>query len=350
MPALLTGLLAAALFGAATPASKSLLQTLTPFQLAGLLYLGAAIGVLPVIVRERSLCLPWTLDRRTKWLLLGATTFGGILGPVFLLFGLRVASSASVALWLNLELVATVLLGFFFFRDHLTPRSWLAAGATLTAAMVLSASEGTAGIQAGLLVFLACLCWGLDNHWTALIDGITPSQATFWKGLVAGATNLTIGVVVAPLVAPVPAIALALVVGVFCYGASIVLYIMSAHQIGATRGQIVFSTSPFFGVVLSVVLLGESLSGAQAFAIVVIVLSLGLLFTERHEHLHTHEAMAHRHWHRHDDEHHDHAHETGFNGWHSHWHEHQRKVHAHTHWPDLHHRHVHHDDETEEQA
>ena len=341
MPALLTGLLAAVLFGAATPASKSLLETLTPFQLAGLLYLGAALGVLPVLVRERSLPLPWSLDRRTRRLLLGATTFGGILGPVFLLFGLRLASSASVALWLNLELVATVLLGLFFFRDHLTPRSWLAAGGTLAAAVVLSAAEGAAGVQAGLLVFLACLCWGLDNHWTALIDGITPSQATFWKGVVAGATNLTIGIAVVPFVASVSTIALALTVGVFCYGASIVLYIMSAHQIGATRGQIVFSTSPFFGVLLSVVLLGEGLSGPQILATAVIVLSLVVLFTEKHEHLHAHEAIAHRHWHRHDDGHHDHVHEDGFAGRHSHWHEHEPRVHAHAHWPDLHHRHLH---------
>jgi hypothetical protein len=37
-------LLAALLFGAATPASKALLGTLGPFTLAGLLYLGAAIA------------------------------------------------------------------------------------------------------------------------------------------------------------------------------------------------------------------------------------------------------------------------------------------------------------------
>ena len=343
MPALLTGLVAAALFGAATPASKALLGALTPFQLAGLLYLGAALGVLPALARERAVRLPWKLDGRTRRLLLGATAFGGILGPVFLLFGLRVASSASVALWLNLELVATVVVGLLFFRDHLTPRSWIAAGGTLAAAIGLSVSEGTAGFQAGSLVFLACLCWGLDNHLTALIDGITPSQTTFWKGLVAGATNLTIGVAIAPLVASTGTIVLALVVGVFCYGASIVLYITSAHQMGATRGQIVFSTSPFFGVLLSVALLGESLTGAQIVAAAVIVSSLAVLFTEKHHHVHAHEAMAHRHWHRHDDGHHDHLHDDGFRGWHAHWHEHRPKVHAHAHWPDLHHRHAHHD-------
>ena len=50
---------------------------------------------------------------------------------------------------------------------------------------------------AGFLVLLACCCWGLDNHLTALIDGLTPSQSTFWKGLVAGSVNTALGLALA---------------------------------------------------------------------------------------------------------------------------------------------------------
>ena len=99
--------LAALLFGAATPASKKLLQTLPAFHLAGLLYLGAALGVIPLIVKERKFSWPWELDRKTAFFLLGAISLGGVVGPVLLLFGLKLASSASVSLWLNLELIAT---------------------------------------------------------------------------------------------------------------------------------------------------------------------------------------------------------------------------------------------------
>tara|TARA_R110000850_G_scaffold273358_1_gene409653 strand:- start:194 stop:373 length:180 start_codon:yes stop_codon:yes gene_type:complete len=42
--------------------------------------------------------------------------------------------------------------------------------------------------------------WGIDNHLTANIDGIIPSQSTFWKGLVAGLVNLSIGVTLDPFV------------------------------------------------------------------------------------------------------------------------------------------------------
>jgi len=338
-------LLAALLFGAATPASKALLQALPTFQLAGLLYLGAAIGVIPLLIKERRFSFPWELDHKTGYRLLGAIGLGGVLGPVLLLFGLSLASAASVSLWLNLELIATVILGFLIFRDELHLAGWGATIGIVAAATLLSFSEGHAGIKAGLLVGAACFCWGLDNHFTALITGITPAQTTFWKGLVAGIVNLTIGIQLDSYAATFHLTTAAILVGVFSYGLSLVLYIASAQKLGAARSQIIFSSSPFFGVILAAVFLGESIYPAQIIAALIIAVSLALLFFEKHYHLHHHQATAHEHWHRHHDGHHDHP----FPGmpqsiYHSHGHEHRATTHAHQHWPDPQHRHGHDDD------
>lgn len=333
-------LLSALFFGAATPISKPLLSHLTSYQLAGLLYLGACLGVLILVMREKRLILPWKMDRVNALRLAGAVLFGGMLGPLALLAGLHLASAASVSMWLNLEMVATAVLGHFLFKDHLTRKSWLAAAGILLAAMLLAAGEGAAGIRAGLLVALACVCWGIDNHLTALIDGITPAQSTFWKGLVAGSTNLIIGISLAPMTAPLWSVAGGLGVGVFAYGLSIVLYITSAQQLGATRSQLIFSSAPFWGVLLSVLLLGESFSGRHAVAAALFIASILLLFREQHLHPHAHETMWHDHGHFHDD-HHDHHGEEGGLDWHSHPHEHHPVTHVHPHWPDLHHRHIH---------
>lgn len=343
---LLTGLASACLFGAATPASKALLEGTQPQTLAGLLYLGAAIGVMPSVLRSRSLRLPWQLDRHTLRLLAGAVLMGGILGPVLLLFGLRVASSGSVALWLNLEFVATVLLGHFVFREHLTTRGWMAASGTLAASVLLAGGEGGSGILSASLVACACICWGFDNHFTALIDGITPSQTTMWKGIVAGAFNLIMGAALAGGVGSRYVVPLALLVGVISYGVSVTLYIKAAQGLGASRSQMIFSTAPFFGVLLSVVALGEHFTGVQALSAGIIMVSLAVLFSEKHAHLHRHDAMAHQHAHHHADSHHDHPHDGLSNGeHHTHWHEHPKGEHTHKHWPDLHHRHRHGEDE-----
>lgn len=335
-------LVAALLFGAATPASKALLQALPTFQLAGLLYLGAAIGVIPLIVKERKFSWPWDLKVKTAYRLLGAIVLGGVLGPLLLLFGLRLASAASVSLWLNLELIATIILGFLIFRDKLHLASLGASIGILAAATLLSFSEGHAGVKAGLLVAAACFCWGFDNHLTALITTITPAQITFWKGLVAGVVNLSIGIQLDPYLATFYLTAAAILVGIFSYGLSLVLYIVSAQKLGAARSQIIFSSSPFFGVILAVVFLGESIYAAQIIAALLIVFSLALLFAEKHYHLHHHPETVHEHWHRHDDGHHDHH----FPGkpqptYHSHCHEHRATTHSHAHWPDPQHRHEH---------
>ncbi|MDQ7825728.1 MAG: EamA family transporter [Candidatus Eremiobacteraeota bacterium] len=338
--ALFIGLLSAALFGSATPLSKTLLASVNALQLAGLLYLGAGAGLLPFMFSWKSRAVK--LDRLNSLYIAGAVIFGGILGPVFLLWGLTFASSASVSLWLNLELFATALLGHFFFRDQLGQKGWIAVAAGFSAGVLLTFNEPGTGILAGMLVAAACLCWGLDNHFTALIDGITPMQSTLIKGFAAGTVNFTLGCLAAGTMPQGPIVLKALLAGALAYGLSIMLYITAAQAIGAVRSQIVFSTAPFWGLLFSVLFLHESISLIQVAALLVLVLSIVLILTESHEHGHSHTGQDHVHVHRHDDSHHFHGHEGESPSLtHAHFHHHEALSHSHRHLPDLHHRHRH---------
>ncbi|MEN9230601.1 MAG: DMT family transporter [Thermostichus sp. DG02_5_bins_236] len=335
-------LAAAACFAAVTPVSKLLLEELSPFQLAGILYLGAAVGILPNLWRDPSRYLLPQVDRRNRQRLAGAVFCGGVLGPVFLLLGLQLASAASVALWLPLEMLATAILGHFLFRDQLGRLGWLAAGILFLASLLLSWGEGAAGFQAGLWVAMACLCWGIDNNLTALIDGLRPTQVTFWKGGVAGTINLSIGLILEPWQASGFTVISALGIGIISYGASLVLYIIAAQGLGAIRSQLLFSTSPYFGVGIATLLLGEKISFQQLISMGLVAASLGLLFRDQHDHEHEHLATEHEHWHHHGDGHHEHVHSEFLSSTHHrHRHQHSPLVHSHPHLPDLHHRHRH---------
>ena len=333
-------LIAALFFGASTPAAKVLLKDVGPLSLAGLLYLGAAIAVVPFSFKGGSKELRRRPVNRRR--ILGTVFFGGIAGPVLLLLGLRMAPAASVSLWLNLEGLATALLGWLFFREHIGARIWLALAIMVAAGLLLSSPQGFELAPAAGLVLMACVCWGLDNNYTAILDGYTPAQITLAKGLAACAVNLALGRLVGE---PRPAagfIAWSLVIGALGYGVSVLLYVMGAQQLGATRSQLVFSTAPFIGVLIAWVGLGEPWQGVQVVAAALMVLGLACMISEHHSHPHQHQITPHTHLHRHDDGHHDHIHPDEAPGaQHTHVHQHRPLSHSHPHAPDLHHRHEH---------
>jgi drug/metabolite transporter (DMT)-like permease len=332
--------LSALLFGAATPASKGLAATVDPFVLAGVLYLGAALAVAPFALRRGG--LPRKPGRANVRRLAGAVVAGGVVAPVLLLLGLRAAHAADVSLWMQLEVVATTVLAVVFFRENVGRRTIVGLAVAVAGGVLLAAPAGAATFGAAALVALACCGWGLDNNLVSLIDGFTPSQTTFVKGLVAGATNLTIGLALGGATPGPRDVGAALAIGAVCYGASIALYVSAAQDLGASRSQVVFASAPFVGAAISWIALGETFGVLQAVAGVVMLAGVAITLTARHTHEHAHEATTHVHAHRHDDGHHDHEH-PGLppSTRHTHEHTHAPKRHAHPHEPDLHHRHTH---------
>ena len=337
----LIGLFSGLLFGIATPLSKIILAELNSFQLAGVLYLGAACAFLPYIIKHRKTEVVALRQSGKKKYLAGVIVFGGIIGPFFLMAGLKAADAMSVSVWLNLELVATALLGILIFKDHLDRYAIVGILLTLAAGVLISFQESTSGIFSAFLIFIACFAWGLDNHLSAIIDGVSPQTITFVKGFFGGLTNLIIGLFLNDGQIQLDYIPLALLIGVFSYGISIVLYVYSAQNLGATRSQILFSTAPFWGIIAAWIFLHEPLTLTVLISFLMLV--SGILFTNiaTHGHFHTHKKMVHIHQHGHDDGHHNHIENDKKSLKHSHVHEHKETKHTHNHFPDLHHRHEH---------
>jgi len=131
-------------------------------------------------------------------------------------------------------------------------------------------------------------------------------------------------------------------VGLLGYGVSLVMFVLALRHLGTARTGAYFSTAPFVGASLSLLLLGESPAVVFWMAGGLMAIGVWLHISERHEHAHTHEELDHAHRHRHD-AHHQHAHDFPWDGTepHTHPHHHAPLTHAHPHYPDLHHRHSH---------
>ena len=330
--------LAALLFGASTPFAAQLARETNPFVLAGLLYLGAALAVIPTTIRHRP---DRAALRRGAPRLGTAVVVGGAAGPVLLALGLQHASAANASLLLNLELVFTVVLAAVFFREHIGARVAVGAGLVGLASVLLSGPGATADLRLGaVLIAAACVCWAIDNSVTAELDELAPAHITLAKGLIAGGANTLIGLSVAPL-PPLPSVGAALVIGALGYGASITLWVAGARDLGAARAQVVFASAPFLGALVAWTVFREPITGAAVATLVIAAVGVALVSRSDHEHAHVHGALEHDHEHTHGDDHHTHAHDNDFTGRHHHPHSHSRTEHSHAHMPDVHHRHTH---------
>jgi hypothetical protein len=131
-------------------------------------------------------------------------------------------------------------------------------------------------------------------------------------------------------------------IGLTGYGISLVAFVLALRHLGAARTGAYFSTAPFVGAALSLLLLREVPSVSFWVAGALMALGVWLHVSERHEHEHSHEWLEHEHLHSHD-AHHQHAHDFAWDGRepHAHPHKHEPLIHSHPHYPDLHHRHAH---------
>lgn len=338
--------LAAVLFGASTPFAKLLVGALSPILLAGLLYLGSGVGLVAIrLVRDRGWAPSGLMPDEWPWLL-GAILFGGVLGPVALLFGLTSTGGAAASLLLNLEAVLTAVIAWVVFRENADRRIVLGMLAIVAGGVVLSWPSGegseTASSIGPLAIAAACLCWAIDNNLTRKVSASDALFIAGIKGLIAGTVNFFLALSMGAALPDAGTLAAILALGLLGYGISLVMFVLALRGLGTARTGAYFSTAPFVGAAVALVLLGESTGPTFWLAAGLMAWGVWLHLTEHHEHEHTHEPIEHAHRHVHD-AHHQHAHDFAWDSGepHEHRHRHAPLTHKHPHFPDIHHRHLH---------
>ncbi len=252
--------LAAALYALNSPFSKLLLDFVPEALMAGLLYIGAGLGMGVVYLVRRlrhesgaqlSLTraeLPYTL----------AMILLDIAAPIFLLLGLSHTTAANASLLNNFEIVATALIALAVFREKISPRLWAGiAFVTLSCAILSFEDLSSLSFSYGsLFILLACICWGFENNCTRKLSSKDPLQIVLLKGIFSGLGSLIIGLCLGQRVSDIRAIFAVLAVGCVAYGLSIFFYVHAQRLLGAARTSAYYAIAPFIGVFLSLLIFG----------------------------------------------------------------------------------------------
>ncbi len=347
--AVVLALLSAALFGISTPLAKALLGAIDPAVLAGLLYLGAGLGV--ALLRRAGRRLIGGAETaeaplgRGDWpWLAAAIVAGGVVGPILLMVGLARTDASAASLLLTLEGVSTALLAWFVFAEHFDRRVAIGMGCLVAGAVVLSwtGTPTWAGLLGPLAIAAACLAWGFDNNLTRKVSLADPLQIVELKGLIAGPVNLMLGLGAGGTVPALPLVVAAGLVGFVGYGVSLALFVLALRHLGTARTGAYFSTAPFIGAVAAIMILHEPMTLQLIVAGLLMACGVWLHLSEDHDHEHEHETIEHSHAHVHDQHHlHEHTADDPPGEPHVHPHRHAPLRHRHKHVPDMHHTHRH---------
>lgn len=269
---------AAAFYALNVPCSKMLLAHISPVFMAGLLYIGAGLGIgflyLFHVRREpqsERLCkkdFPYTLGM----------VLLDIAAPILLMFGVKYGTSSNASLLGNFEIVATTLIALFIFKERVSLRLWLAILFITASSFILSFENIKAfNFSIGSIFVLgATICWGLENNCTRKISDKSTYQIVTIKGLCSGLGSIAVSIATNEINFAIKYIPLALLLGFVAYGLSIFTYIRAQKYLGAAKTSAFYAFAPFIGVLFSILLLDEKITLQNTIAFLVMI--IGTIF------------------------------------------------------------------------
>ncbi|MGN0145302.1 MAG: cobalt ECF transporter T component CbiQ [Clostridium sp.] len=252
---------AALLYALSSPVSKLLLDKIPETIMAGILYIGAGVGISIISFIQRV----YSKDKHEETLSKGDTKYvlGMILldiaAPILLMTGLKITTAANASLLNNFEIAATSIIAMCIFHEKISKKLWIGIGFITLASILLSIEDaGSFSFSLGSIFVLgACVCWGFENNCTKMISEKNPVQIVQIKGFFSGAGSIIVGLILGQKLDLNIYMIEAAFLGFISYGLSITLYIYAQRKLGAAKTSAYYALSPFISSILSLIIFRE---------------------------------------------------------------------------------------------
>ena len=285
----------AACWGASNPFAKLILdQGVSPLEASGVLYVGAAVGLLLLLALRRVLA-PQIRPARVRpadrpWIVAAAFVGGGV-APFLMMYGAKHTSGLATALLIAVEPPATAFIAVAMFGERLTRRLALGGVFVLAGAILVGARASEGGAPdtttlGALSVAAACTLWGLDSNLQTRVSHLDPVFVSMSKGAIAGPLTLALAAVLSgtPFWWNWTATQLAqmVAVGFVGYGVGIALMVRAFRELGAARTGALFASTTLFAAGAAIVVLRETPTTFLLVAAAVLAVGVSLIVTEKH--------------------------------------------------------------------
>lgn len=274
---LLFAFLSSFLYDLNVPVSKYSLKTLSTNEILFLLYFGSAVGLFLLMLFNKKQKFSLKPEKGESIFIIGVIIFD-ILAALFIVESLKYIDASTVSLISILEISFTIVISHFIFKTKISKNLIIAVILVSIGGILLSFDSSTEfklSIASMLTVF-ATACWGLENNLTAKVSDKNPLLLVFYKCFAVAIFNLLFILNINIFELFINNWFL-LVIGFFTYGISILYYVYAINYIGISKTSIVFSFSPVFGALISLILFKEKIT--IYFVISLILMLMGIYFT-----------------------------------------------------------------------
>ncbi len=280
-------ILAAIFYSISTPLSKVFLDKIPPVLLAGLLYLGAGLGIglwYWILKIKKTKIMEESLNKQDIPYVIFMVLLD-IIAPILLMVGIKIADASSVSLINNFEIVVTSIIALVFFKEKISIKLWIGIILVVIASSILTIDfENGFNFNVGsLLAILACSCWGLENNCTRKIASKNTYQIVTIKGLCCGMVSIAMGLILKENIGEYTYIIYALLLGFVAYGLSIFVYVKAQNKLGAAKTSAYYSLAPFIGVSLSMIITWQRPPYTFFIALVVMIVAIYFVVKDKLE-------------------------------------------------------------------
>lgn len=269
--------LSALLYALNVPVSKYGLKFLSSNEILFLLYFGSALGLFFLMLFKDKSKLSLRTQKNETFFILGVI-ISDVLASLFIVESLKFIDASIVSLISVLEISFTIILSHFIFKTKIS-KNLIIAVILVSLGSVLLFFENSVEFKLSLfnvLVIFAAIFWGLENNLTAKVSDKNILLLVFYKCFAIVIFNLL-------FISNVNLFELLInnwylpIIGFFTYGISILLYAYAIGLIGVSKTSIIFSFSPIFSAIISIVLIDEKIN--VYFIISLILMLFGIYFT-----------------------------------------------------------------------
>lgn len=256
---------------------KYFMKDISSNELLFLLYTGSTIGILLIILFKKQKIS--FVPKREEISFIFGTIICDILTTLLITESLKFLNASIVSLLSVLETAATIIISYIVFRNKINSNLIFSVIFVTFGGIILSINSALKVdfSMASILVILATFLWGLKNNLTAKMSNKNPLLLVFYTCFTVSIFNLLFIIKDSNIFMLIFNHWYLLIIGFFTYGLSILYFAYGTKFLGASKTAIIFSLSPIFSTILSIIIFNEKSN--ILFIISLILMIIGIYFT-----------------------------------------------------------------------